>query len=1417
MAGIKPKRKNFVLIGLIAISSLSFVYYLLGYIPAKEKGLYGQGTRVLNRIGENLSDKFDHSKNILETNKTSYLLYSDLMIERQLEEAGCLDKEESTQKSNPYNFFDEQWLEELKTKEKRYSQVKKKVNFRNKIRQQAGEAERESEKEKRIRIREEKLKNISINKSFIHLNPQLDSLKKIHNELHKKLMYPHDFEKVKGKNFTLSIPSENYGERRYYISIKDFTRSCKRFDFFDDVILVDSNKNIVDESQLNLEKLVIKDSSYIDSLIVGVEIYEQSISRKDYLVFTKKIQLDHEEFKLIGLKSKDVFTKQSRSIDPWLIIVGLAIILFLILIMPIIKPFLLSQKERLSNLDIYAAGFSIIFSVSVLTLIIVGIYTFWGPDAKHIDNQLDHLSKKIKGAFLNEVKSAISDLRTVRESGGMGGYNEPFDSLESKRVNEIFFVQEDGTTDYFIDALGKRNKDKKIDVSKRDYYQRLKIGAQKRPWQIDSIPYYLQSIVSLSSGEHESAISTRLSEDDLISVITLELKSLSTPRLPKAYSFCVIDQLGTVNYHSDPTKIKNENYIEECGFDEMLQSYINNKTDGVFHLSYANNDYRVDISPIENTELFLVVMHSSNESRHLAATVFILTIITGSGIFLYILLLHSFMFFDERNNSFLKTKNFMYKWLNPLGINPRIFNLLIAFNSVLIVSEILIYLFEEDKLFFNINIVLAFLTLALLFHYNVLRHTHSKHKEYNLVWPKNKLSGFEICSLVLLFVWTGLALSESRSWIAISGLCVGMIILIGYKLNYFNNGFLNKMFRGIRGGRRAMLRKYLPITKDENNLENDQNSVFIRYKQTNYNSYYIFLLSWIVLVSILPTSIFFKNNFNYENHLRQIHELVDILQFEKDHQDNLRVKYCYTFSEQKFDAVSTPIDTCLTPSDKLYSLIRPYFDHEEKIYSGIVKQESVRKTLKVTKKDSLVKVEDHFYKEQMNNFLIAENRLYSPLFLADVWISKTLLLIGVFMLFTLIYFVVKKLIEQVFYLEIIRKMQPYFTSGYNERMSKVSDGLKNQRERVMIVGPPFSGRNRAALSILNIENNLTQKQLSQEEVEKAHIVNLDFIHDLDRIFEKVKNNESDYTAKNIIVNHMEYRISDFDYNHKKLEILEYILALNRFKIEETFSIILISSVDIYQIIDLYSEGIKELESDANENNERIEYLRNDMDRWESVLFVFTKEIIPLCENRELAIKNVIDKELRFGNLLNKLETIASTYWNRIKEDESEFLTSEEQEEKMVLKIQDLAENYYFSIWNTCSKQERYVLYDLAQDEIANPANKKTIFGLVNKGIISFTPHLRIFNRSFTNFILESVSKEEALKMEQEAKSEGTWSSYRLVFIFIIVILFGFMSFAEEQMISKITALISVGAVLLPGLLNIGTSMLNFKLPFGKKD
>jgi hypothetical protein len=137
-------------------------------------------------------------------------------------------------------------------------------------------------------------------------------------------------------------------------------------------------------------------------------------------------------------------------------------------------------------------------------------------------------------------------------------------------------------------------------------------------------------------------------------------------------------------------------------------------------------------------------------------------------------------------------------------------------------------------------------------------------------------------------------------------------------------------------------------------------------------------------------------------------------------------------------------------------------------------------------------------------------------------------------------------------------------------------------------------------------------------------------------------------------------------------------------------------------------------------------------------------------------------------------------------------------EDIVFLLQDKAQLYYRYIWASCTPEEQYFLYDLAQDGLANARNLQVLSALLGKGLIvqEGDTGVKIMNASFQNFVLTVVDPEEALRYEKENVQIGKWDVYKMPLMLILIAGTLFIFFTQKQTWINIAAVLAAVSTIL---------------------
>ena len=190
-------------------------------------------------------------------------------------------------------------------------------------------------------------------------------------------------------------------------------------------------------------------------------------------------------------------------------------------------------------------------------------------------------------------------------------------------------------------------------------------------------------------------------------------------------------------------------------------------------------------------------------------------------------------------------------------------------------------------------------------------------------------------------------------------------------------------------------------------------------------------------------------------------------------------------------------------------------------------------------------------------------------------------------------------------------------------------------------------------------------------------------------------------------------------------------------------------------------------------------------------------------SKEHTVKSLIREELSATDYLRQLKPAMRDYYK----NHYEKTSYQNPKENIIRRIDLLAEKYYRNLLDSCSIEEKHVLYDTADDLIVNPKNKASIFSLLEKGLlIKECDKINFFNMSFRRFVMNSLNRAWATEIEVKMRKETrTWKGYKITLTIIIIALFVFIAMANQNFFDNLNQLfiiIAGGITAITGILGL---------------
>lgn len=1410
----KVGRRNAVLFTTLLLILAAFAYYFLVYVQTNESRFIDRAYRVLDRKSQNIQNKYDGYQN--------YLGYIYRSVEDQIESilrTGQNQREEMNwYQEKIYDLYDSATYIETFSTSKRSSEGDQ-VKLR-KIYKQIDLYETRIQKLRSGFYDRVNEKIVEVLESSAPKNVRLDYYDQ------GEYFYQSDQFLYDNNDFIWSVKANDGTIVTFSEGAETFTSDVLSNGFFDEYILlkeVDEYMEIDNRSKYSIvyqtfrnpidlmsispilqvphKKDMHTDSAYMAMGPRMIQPADVNLYNDGYKLLFHRIEINDETYFLGGFVKASLFKKESQKVEVFLLVLSILLVLLLVISMPVLKLVLMSSIERLHIRNVIMGGVSIVLGIPVVLLIIFSLYEFVIKGNQEIDRDLGDLSDDIEYSFVRETLTMIKLLNKVDSTVAVSP-----DSLKSMKLSEynefnhIFWIKDNGYTTEDMQRTLFLKEAATIDVSGRDYFKKI---VNDKAWKLrfdsaaavkyklrndTTFDFYLQSIISWSDFTREAAISipSRLNANAKIPVaaMTSQLGSVMDVILPAGYGFAIIDQEGLVKFHNVKDRVLQENFLEETNQSADIRAAIYSRVATNTDIKYRNVNHRAYIQPINSMPLYLVTFYNTEYRNAEIQGVVSISIILLFGSFAAVCLMMVILNLIQKRRSKLKIKTFLLHWIKPeegkSGIYQFLSLLFFAIGAFLLLM-IAIPSVNETDILFNFIITNAYLFLISFMWLSPKESTRYTER------PSERRN-FNIAFIVFIVAadWSYIPFSDvSFWWIAYQILLVGFL-------------FFNKFFEGAVRNGSIRLPDFLFLGRS-----------------IKYHSYNLFLFSWLMISSILPIFFIFMVAHNEEEIIWQKYNQLKIadqyrqkVRMINDRQMPLKEDSILreSFFLSKLDSGQYLLNTTLTNStdsiyescaegitkgDYMLSKIRPHYSDliiESKGLTFDLSQERNRRWCfpKVDDKSTIQLVYlDNFGPQKRSDYqeIIIKSKPNLLLFghgqktqnggiqqFRSFFISIiVLILIGVYVL---IDYCVNKIYGREY--SNFKNTLPLTVENF-KRISIGDDTITHHKQRqIFLLGLPKSNKSNL---IKTLEGNFldADMMLVNNDAEWKKVIEADF-------------NKYD----GVIIENFEYGVSSHLINQKRLKLLEKLTS------HHGHQLVISSNVHPSFITEFYENKISKFDGEDAVKEE----LSCALETWRHVLGGFIIVHNPIKENSKInsylkpswiksdVFKQLFRMELNKGSFLPNLLPGIKDYFVKLKANAGGE-ESKIDKEDIILRIQLLAESYYLGLWNTLSKEEKYIIYDLAKDRFVNINNKNGIRSLLEKGLLVYENELRIMNESFTNFVLSIIKKGEALTMEKEVRDKGTWSTVSAVLGLTLLGILAFLFLGNPDFFQDFNAMISV--------------------------
>ncbi len=687
-----------------------------------------------------------------------------------------------------------------------------------------------------------------------------------------------------------------------------------------------------------------------------------------YRIYDAEMVFQGSKLLLIGLAAEDRMDRERLGISTVAVLTMSLLALLVLLGFPLLKLVTMGNYERLSLSDLVLAVMSAILGVFVLTQLLIDGYGYGGPDRKRRNQQLIEMSNQVTKGLeteLREIRLQLNQADTLATTNTSLKDNTLVwanDSLANNLSKYPYFQSIYWTGPGFQLmqewATGPELAPK-IRLSDRTYLTELEAG---RGWQLptdkeNQLPAFrLESLVARTTGEQLAVVSIPSSKPAANAVfLTTRLLSLHDPILPPSFGFAVVDETGNVWFHSDSRRNLQENFLDETD-EPSLQAAMNNRAPLRISGSYLGKDHDFYLRPLEGMPLHLVVfretgLYLSTHAQILSTTLILILAAFLAGI--SFILIQSLV---NPRSPLLKNDQFVFDWLRPDRSKKKSYRALILINICNLALAIICSLSYQHGLpvLFMIGLLYIY-TFILAF----LKLNRNAHQEF--MWEEHKrivittgillvvsnmlfwvllefenyfnLFLFQLVPFIFLVREVSIILrpdavlaadsirrkKATEEWESsldqnkktLRDIMQKKGVMRGWRYQFYRMiGWANKWLEKAGAAIEAGFKTIAP------------RDVFAFFHASM--SYRIFLLSWLIILSVFPVIRFYEFAYNQESRRLIKYGQIQLIKAAKEREAEMKATWEQIHRSRKPDSVNQPFEQ--RPLAKLGIYTQPFYN-----------------------------------------------------------------------------------------------------------------------------------------------------------------------------------------------------------------------------------------------------------------------------------------------------------------------------------------------------------------------------------------------------------------------------------------------------------------------------------------------------------
>jgi len=1189
--------------------------------------------------------------------------------------------------------------------------------------------------------------------------------------------------------------SGSFSTKRFFSDIID--RSI-----FDEYCAFESNdlfyKTFSVEARTDKDYLVmLKDNLYLpanyhifsrkkDSLLMRSSLNTGFISKtiinyNKYYQFVYPMTVDDKVWYISGLISNRNYLAKKQHVETWVLIMVGILLVFTLFSFQFFKLLLLTKTERIKTQDTVMICFSISGIACIVPLLIINLFTVSGI-RKNTDNQLIRLNNAIKADFIHELNLMYNatlayekinkDSTPITHILSSNHLLKNADAIKKYPYFKGVFCAsiKKGKTDHVISTWEDASSSP---ISYRQYVR--KTGEWSFPFAGEDKRFRLESIYSNTTGD-VMAVLSRPSDKwaDSIFCISSVMNSLINTLLPPGFEFRIIGKDGLVWFHSDSRKNNRENFLYECDNNSEIREAIHNRVSAMVPLQISPENFRSYISPIGTIPLYLVTLSNTREQNEFFSHVnymILIFILIG----LFCALVSAGIFYYEQlgiafRGRMLNDEEPGLIWLLPdLRKNER-YMVLFGLNLVLALLIVTPIFFLRITVLHFLFILVSLYSMFFMYCYSLLKTFKRKIFKPSIIFT---FSVILFCCNIIYLIY----LPKEPLFFILEIVAGTIIIVVVYRIlrkqPYSQEGF------------------------EETDFSNRPVKTF-GFTNQSYMPYVLFFYSWITIAAILPTIILFKISGREEVELLTRKNQLEMAA--KIERKNLQIDSFYIAHIYPPKEKNNPgSDNSTKELDRIKDDLKVKGNYYLNQYSQPVKDVDIQEKFQGNHPDS--------------NYILLSRKLRQMLGAEDIRSFEMLYGIGLDTAWFWDggYLNGARRDTLLFYFMAAKKRADKMFAGYQIKLFSI---LANQKTNSRSFGDRlhlfellvvfmfmvllFFLIRRVIKKLFILQEpfipNLMQNDEILEEKGRIFIVNAlhqekikELVNKPNSILESNNYNEWVLSTNNLfILNTIPEKLKNW---------MQLFNGMNRLLTEKNGQIIILSCYSPGQIIEMADESIQAFPDEKIKNSllsvklkfihilsEFTVYYRRGDSNTDQLPEFLNSCITSEKNSHAKEILSFLKKEFRFISYSGGMD-------NRLKE----ILCKENNLHLLRPKLFNLFVLKYQFIWDRCTLNEKFVLFDLAMDSVVNTRNNEEIKNLIGKGILEVKGRLDFVSRGFKQYVLDLAGTEVFRDIQKNIKRGDGWTKIKMPIYIIFGAVVIFFFFTMQDVVSGLFAtLLSLG-------------------------